>query len=105
MPLWESCHGRSGWGVPAAGSGAVRLSVGCAVARRSELGADMHSYDYALILAFFVLVLLPAPWLGRFYYKVMEGQRTWMTPVLGPVENVCYRIAGVDPNSEQSWVK
>lgn len=65
----------------------------------------MHSYDYALILAFFVLVLLPAPWLGRFYYKVMEGQRTWMTPVLGPVENVCYRIAGVDPNSEQSWVK
>ena len=65
----------------------------------------MHSYDYALVLAFFVLVLLPAPWLGRFYYKVMEGQRTWMTPVLGPVENVCYRIAGVDPNSEQSWVK
>lgn len=65
----------------------------------------MHSYDYALILAFFVLVLLPAPWLGRFYYKMMEGQRTWMTPVLGPVENVCYRIAGVDPNSEQSWVK
>ncbi|MEE8876097.1 potassium-transporting ATPase subunit KdpA [Pseudomonas helleri] len=65
----------------------------------------MHSYDHALILAFFVLVLLPAPWLGRFYYKVMEGQRTWMTPVLGPVENVCYRIAGVDPNSEQSWVK
>ena len=65
----------------------------------------MHSYDYALILAFFVLVLLPAPWLGRFYYKVMEGQRTWMTPVLGPVENVCYRTAGVDPNSEQSWVK
>lgn len=65
----------------------------------------MHSYDYALILAFFVLVLLPAPWLGRFYYKVMEGQRTWMTPVLGSVENVCYRIAGVDPNSEQSWVK
>ena len=65
----------------------------------------MHSYDYALILAFFVLVLLPGPWLGRFYYKVMEGQRTWMTPVLGPVENVCYRIAGVDPNSEQSWVK
>ena len=35
----------------------------------------MHSYDYWLILAFFALVLLPAPFLGRFYYKVMEGQR------------------------------
>ena len=65
----------------------------------------MHSYDYALILAFFALVLLPAPWLGRFYYKVMEGQRTWLTPVLGPVEKLCYRVAGVDPSSEQSWQK
>jgi len=65
----------------------------------------MHSYDYWLILAFFALVLLPAPWLGRFYYRVMEGQRTWLTPVLGPVERVCYRISGVDPQVEQSWQK
>jgi hypothetical protein len=46
----------------------------------------MHSYDFALLLAFFAIVLLPAPWLGRFYFKVMEGQRTWLSPVLGPVE-------------------
>ena len=63
----------------------------------------MHGYDYGLVLAFFALVLLPAPWLGRFYYKVMEGQRTWLTPVFGPVERVCYRLAGVDPNTEQRW--
>lgn len=65
----------------------------------------MHSYDYALLLAFFAIVLLPAPWLGRFYYKVMEGQRTWLTPILGPVERGCYRIAGVDPGRELSWQK
>ena len=63
----------------------------------------MHSYDYALVLAFLALVLVPAPWLGRFYYKVMEGQRTWLTPVVGPVEKLCYRVAGVDPSNEQSW--
>ena len=63
----------------------------------------MHGYDYGLVLAFFALVLLPAPWLGRFYYKTMEGQRTWLTPVFGPVERVCYRLAGVDPNTEQRW--
>src|ERR1700739_716100 len=91
----EIFHERSGRGVPAAGSGAVHLSVDCAVARGPELGAAMHSYDYWQILAFFALVLLPAPFLGRFYYKVMEGQRTWLTPVLGPVECGCYRIAGV----------
>ena len=57
----------------------------------------MHSYDFALLLAFFAIVLLPAPWLGRFYFKVMEGQRTWLSPLLGPVERGCYRLAGVDP--------
>ena len=63
----------------------------------------MHSYDFALLLAFFVIVLLPAPWLGRFYYKVMEGQRTWLSPVLGPVEQGCYRLAGVHADQEQNW--
>lgn len=63
----------------------------------------MHSYDFALLLAFFAIVLLPAPWLGRFFFKVMEGQRTWLTPVLGPVEQGCYRLAGVNANQEQNW--
>ncbi|MGV8919265.1 MAG: potassium-transporting ATPase subunit KdpA [Pseudomonas sp.] len=63
----------------------------------------MHSYDYLLILAFFALVLLPAPLLGRFYYRVMEGERTFLTPVLGPVERICYRLSGVDPLVEQNW--
>ncbi|MFK8330756.1 potassium-transporting ATPase subunit KdpA [Pseudomonas sp. BJa5] len=63
----------------------------------------MHSYDYALLLAFFALVLLPAPGLGRFYYKVMEGQRTWLSPLLGPVERGCYKLAGVKADSEQNW--
>ncbi|WEL53987.1 potassium-transporting ATPase subunit KdpA [Pseudomonas kermanshahensis] len=63
----------------------------------------MHSYDFALLLAFFAIVLLPAPWLGRFYYKVMEGQRTWLSPVVGPVEQACYRLAGVRADQEQNW--
>ncbi|MND46599.1 Potassium-transporting ATPase A chain [compost metagenome] len=63
----------------------------------------MHSYDFALLLAFFAIVLLPAPWLGRFYFKVMEGQRTWLSPLLGPVEQTCYRLAGVRASQEQNW--
>ncbi|MFJ7814165.1 potassium-transporting ATPase subunit KdpA [Pseudomonas asiatica] len=63
----------------------------------------MHSYDFALLLAFFAIVLLPAPWLGRFYFKVMEGQRTWLSPLLGPVEQTCYRLAGVRAGQEQNW--
>ncbi|MGA3680900.1 potassium-transporting ATPase subunit KdpA [Pseudomonas graminis] len=63
----------------------------------------MHGYDYLLILAFFALVLLPAPLLGRFYYNVMEGKRTFLTLVMGPVERICYRLSGVDPAVEQNW--
>jgi len=63
----------------------------------------MHSYDFALLVAFFALVLVPAPFLGRFYHKVMEGQRTWLSPVLGPVEQACYRLAGVRSSQEQNW--
>ncbi|BCG23719.1 potassium-transporting ATPase potassium-binding subunit [Pseudomonas tohonis] len=63
----------------------------------------MQVQDYGLILAFFVLVLVPAPFIGRFIHRAMEGQRTFLTPVFAPVERLCYRIAGVDPHSEQDW--
>lgn len=63
----------------------------------------MQLQDYGLILAFFVLVLAPAPWLGRYLYRAMEGERTVLTPLLRPVERICYRVAGIDPGREQSW--
>ncbi|MFZ6049596.1 potassium-transporting ATPase subunit KdpA [Pseudomonas sp. CR3202] len=63
----------------------------------------MQLQDIGLILAFFVLVLAPAPFLGRFYYRVMEGQRTFLTPVFAPVERFCYRLSGVDAEREQDW--
>lgn len=63
----------------------------------------MHSHDFALMAAFLALVLIPAPWLGRFYYKVMEGQRTWLSVPLQPIERLCYRVAGIDPHQQQSW--
>ncbi|WP_454255410.1 potassium-transporting ATPase subunit KdpA [Pseudomonas sp. Marseille-Q8238] len=63
----------------------------------------MHVQDYGLILAFFMLVLVPAPFIGRYIYRAMEGERTLLTPLFAPVERFCYRIAGVDQHSEQDW--
>lgn len=63
----------------------------------------MHDYDWLLLAAFFLLVLAPAPFIGRYFYRVMEGQRTWLSPLLQPLERLCYRVAGVDPQQEQSW--
>jgi K+-transporting ATPase ATPase A chain len=62
----------------------------------------MASYDVLLIVLFFVLVLAPAPLLGRYLYLAMEGQSTRLSPLLRPVEHLCYRLAGVN-QTEQSW--
>ncbi|WP_271411886.1 potassium-transporting ATPase subunit KdpA [Pseudomonas sp. Q1-7] len=63
----------------------------------------MQLQDIGLILAFFALVLAPAPFLGRYFYRVMEGQRTALAPLFAPVERFCYRVAGVDAEREQDW--
>ena len=49
-----------------------------------------------------VLLLLVKP-LGAYMAAVYEGQRTFLTPVLGPVERLIYRVAGVDPTRETGW--
>ncbi|KJK03720.1 ATPase [Pseudomonas sp. 21] len=63
----------------------------------------MNSHDVLLIVAFLALVLVPAPFLGRFYYKVMEGQRTFLSPLLLPVERAIYRACGIHSEDEQDW--
>ncbi|MBC9250584.1 potassium-transporting ATPase subunit KdpA [Pseudomonas alcaligenes] len=63
----------------------------------------MQVQDYWLILAFFVLVLLPAPFLGRYIFRAMEGQKTLLTPLFAPIERFCYRLAGIDSQAEQDW--
>lgn len=63
----------------------------------------MNVQDYGLLAAFFVLLLTPAPWLGRFVYRAMQGERTWLQPVLQPLERGIYRCAGIRPQQEQNW--
>jgi K+-transporting ATPase ATPase A chain len=49
-----------------------------------------------------VLVLLAKP-LGSFMAAVLEGRRTFLSPVLRPVEALIYRVAGVDETEETDW--
>ncbi len=55
-----------------------------------------------LALYLVVLLALARP-LGEFMARVLEGQRTWLTRFVGPLERLCYRMAGVDPAAEMSW--
>ncbi len=58
----------------------------------------------ALFAAVFVVVVLLTKPLGVYMARVFEGERTFLAPVLRPVERVIYRVCGVDPTVEQSWV-
>ena len=49
-----------------------------------------------------VLVALAKP-LGIFMANVYEGGRTFLSPVLRPIELLVYRVAGVDEQSEVDW--
>jgi K+-transporting ATPase ATPase A chain len=58
----------------------------------------------AQILIFFALVLAVTKPAGVFMYNVFEGKRTFLHPVLRPLERVIYRLGGVKEEAEQTWV-
>ena len=50
-----------------------------------------------------LIVLLTKPF-GGYITRVFNGERTFLSPVLGPVERGFYRLAGVDETADQHWV-
>jgi K+-transporting ATPase ATPase A chain len=55
------------------------------------------------IALFCAVVLALVKPLGLYMTRVFTGERTLLSPVLGPVERGLYRIAGLDARQEQSW--
>src|SRR5439155_25806400 len=49
-----------------------------------------------------ILLLLVKP-LGGYMYRVFSGDRTFLSPVLVPVERGLYRLAGTSEKEEQHW--
>jgi K+-transporting ATPase ATPase A chain len=50
-----------------------------------------------------VVVLLVKP-LGGYMTRVFNGENTFLSPVLRPVEAGLYRLGGIDAKQEQDWV-
>ncbi|WP_095199463.1 potassium-transporting ATPase subunit KdpA [Mesorhizobium carmichaelinearum] len=55
------------------------------------------------ILAYCVVVVLLVKPLGGYMYRVFNGDRTFLSPILGPVERALYRISGTSEREEQHW--
>ena len=58
-----------------------------------------------LQLAFYIVVLaLITKPMGLYLMQVLDAKgKTWLDPVLRPLERGTYRVMGVDPNREHDW--
>jgi K+-transporting ATPase ATPase A chain len=59
--------------------------------------------DLAAFVLYGVAVVGLAWPIAAFMQRVYAGERTFLTPVLAPVERGAYRLAGVDPERQQHW--
>jgi len=61
-------------------------------------GANLGQYS-----AFLVIVVLLVRQVGAYLARVFSGERTWLDPLLRPLERAVYRLAGVDAAAEMDW--
>ena len=55
------------------------------------------------MLLFFGLILVLTRPMGTYMTHVFAGQRTFLTPVLRPVERLLYRLFGVREDQDMPW--
>ena len=55
------------------------------------------------IVTYFTILILLAKPLGAMMARIYSGEHTLLERVLGPVERLVYRLAGVDPAQEMNW--
>ena len=59
--------------------------------------------DVILIMLFLLIVTITAIPIGKYMSKVLTGKKTFMTPVIRPLEKFIYRICSIDENQEMTW--
>jgi K+-transporting ATPase ATPase A chain len=65
----------------------------------------MTANGWLQILLFLVLVFLVTKPMGVFMARVFNREKTFMDPVLRPIERLLYRVTGVDEDHEMRWAE
>ena len=63
----------------------------------------MDNYGWMQILIFFAVLLAAVKPFGTYLARVFRGERTFLSPLLVPCENLLYRVCGVDRDEEMPW--
>ena len=65
----------------------------------------MTSLGLLNIVVYFLVILAITKPLGLFMAKLFQGEKTFLHPVLRPLEKVTYRLCGIQEDSEQHWTR
>src|ERR1700761_3760557 len=65
----------------------------------------MSSYDWYQIFFFIGLLICLTPILGTYLANVFTGHASIAYRFLGWLENFSYRISGVNPKEEMTWIE
>ncbi len=65
----------------------------------------MTPYAIAELAVYFGLLLALTKPFGLYMAKLFEGKRTFLHPILRPVERAIYRLSGVREETEQRWTQ
>src|SRR5271157_4707635 len=57
------------------------------------------------VLIYSVVILLVTKPLGVFMTRLFAGERTFLHPVIYPLEKLTYRVCRIRENSEQRWTQ
>ena len=63
----------------------------------------MNMYEWVQTILFFLVLLAMIKPFGTYMSKVYQGERTFLTPLLAPCENLLYRVCGVNREEEMGW--
>jgi K+-transporting ATPase ATPase A chain len=64
----------------------------------------MQTSDWLQFALYVVALALITKPMGLYLLQVLDANgRTWLDPVLGPLERLTYRLMGVDSNKEHNW--
>ncbi len=65
----------------------------------------METTEWVQLLIFLLLLGALMPLLGTYMAKVLQGERTIMTPVFGGLEQKIYQFSGIQSNDSMTWKK
>ena len=63
----------------------------------------MNERDFLQLALFLGALVALTPLLGKYMARVFQGERTFLSPILGPVERLTYKLGGVDATKEMTW--